>query len=100
MGGDSSDRGSQKDGNSNDTSSGVPMQCCKALQVATPDAAKLTPASQPVFAVLPLMLAVLFEAADSEAEAMALETGPPSQVIAFAELVLQQSLLAHAPPIA
>ena len=76
------------------------MQCCKALQVATPDAAKLTPASQPVLAVLPLMLAVLFEASDSEAEAIALETGPPAEAIAFAELVLQQCLLAHAPPLA
>ena len=84
----------------NDDSSGKPMQCCKALQVATPDAAKLAPSSQTVLAVLPLMFAVLFDASDSEAEAIAFETGPPAEALAFAELVLQQCLLAHAPPLA
>ena len=76
------------------------MQCCQSLQVATPDAAKISPASQMVLAVLPLMLAVLFDASSVEAEPAAFEAGPPLESLSFAELVLQKCLLSHAPPVA
>ncbi len=85
---------------SEDSPGRQPLECCKSLKAAAPDvASKLTPASQPVLAVLPLMLMVLFDISQKSSLAI-FETGPPPDSFSFTELVLQQCLLAHAPPLA
>ena len=72
-------------------------ECCKALHVLVPDGAK-TPAT-PLADSLPfpaeLLLAVLPPVVEDTAQT---DTGPPPDVPAFAEIVLNRSLLSHAPP--
>ena len=76
----------------------VPHGCCKTLKVAMPDGAKLPSAATaeltPVLVELFQMLSLVL---DSE-NAAALSTGPVPDVPDFADLVLNRSLLSHAPP--
>ena len=72
-------------------------ECCKALHLLLPDGAK-TPAIS-VTDSLPfpaeLLLAVLQPILEDSSQT---GTGPPPDVPAFAEIVLNRSLLSHAPP--
>ena len=72
-------------------------ECCKALHVLVPDGAK-TPANS-VADCLPcpakLLLAVLPPVVEDTTQT---DTGPPPDVPTFAEIVLNRSLLSHAPP--
>ena len=76
------------------------MECCKSFPIASVDAAKnLGSYDANVFA-LQLFLAVEVLAPESPQSALRpleLDIGPPFAT-SFAELVLQRSVLAHAPP--
>ena len=75
------------------------VECCKSLHAVLPDGAKLPAAHAPVFAVLPVVWVLALQAQMPERTASAGDTGPPPDVPTFAELVLQRSLLSHAPPV-
>ncbi len=75
----------------------MPGGCCKSLKVTTPDTAKAPlpdfslvlpdlsePFAQPVITLLPVAIP---------------STGPPPDFPSFVELVLNRSLLSHAPPV-
>ena len=81
--------------------SGGDRECCKALRGLPADMAKLdVKYDASLFTLLDLVaLAAPSAAAPQTAPqtASALATGPPRS-LSFAELILQRSLLAHAPP--
>lgn len=72
----------------------MPQGCCKSLKVTMPDAAKI-----PLATVAPVILFfsafVLVVLAESSPQ---ISGGPPPDSPTFAELVLNRSLLSHAPP--
>jgi hypothetical protein len=75
----------------------MPGGCCKTLKVTTPDAAK---APLPDFAlVLPDFTASFSQPPVSLLPAAIPSTGPPPDFPSFVELVLNRSLLSHAPPV-
>jgi hypothetical protein len=72
-----------------------PQDCCKTLDVLSASSAKVLPCG-PV--VLATMLVFQFAIDPADNHPIATEgTGPP-EAASFAELVLQRSLLSHAPP--
>ena len=72
-------------------------ECCKALKVLVPDGTK-APAT-PVADSPPLPAEWLSVVLQPISESSAVTgTGPPADVPAFAEFVLNRSLLSHAPP--
>ncbi len=75
----------------------APQECCKSLNVLPAVTAKIAVTTPPIL----VDLAALFAAAAVEVEAPRLlewmDSGPP-RASSFAEIVLQQSLLSHAPP--
>jgi hypothetical protein len=76
----------------------LPQGCCAKLKIAMPDAAKVPQAVVAAFVpIFAEVLAVIAYTHDAESTA-APATGPPPDVPAFAELVLNRSLLSHAPP--
>jgi hypothetical protein len=77
----------------------MPQGCCKTLKVAMPEGAKLLPAvvAELVPVVMEMLHALAF--APPSESAAAPDPGPPPDVPAFAELVLNRSLLSHAPPV-
>ncbi len=76
----------------------LPQGCCKTLKVAMPDAMKIAHASlalvDPNVAAWIVDFTVLLTGECSAAT----DPGPPPDVPGFAWLVLNQSLLSHAPP--
>ena len=72
-------------------------ECCKALNVLVPDGAKAPANSVADCPPCPaeLLLAVLPPVVEDTTQT---DTGPPPDVPTFAELVLNRSLLSHAPP--
>jgi hypothetical protein len=75
------------------------VECCKVLRATLPSLAKnLAPSNASAFAIA-LDSIALFSGSDQLPPLCPLEldTGPPGR-ISFAEIVLQRSLLAHAPP--
>ena len=78
---------------------GGDRECCKALRGLPADSAKVdVKYDASLFALLDF--AVMSEpAAQAPQTTRALDTGPPHS-LSFAELILQRSLLAHAPPFA
>ena len=72
-------------------------ECCKALNVLVPDGAKAPANSVADCQPFPaeLLLAVFQPVLKDIAQT---DTGPPPDVPAFAEIVLNRSLLSHAPP--
>ena len=78
----------------------MPQGCCKTLNVVTPDGAKLPVAAQGDVLKAPLVLLLAISISVSCEVNAAPETGPPPDVPSFAEVVLQRSLLSHAPPFA
>ena len=79
--------------------SGGDRECCKALQGTPADTAKVdVKYDAALFTLLDFVVTAVPSAVPSR-PAPALGTGPPRS-ISFAELILQRSLLAHAPPFA
>ena len=79
--------------------SGGDRECCKALQGMPADTAKVeVKYDAPLFTQLDFVVTVVPSSAAPQT-ASALATGPPRS-ISFAELILQRSLLSHAPPFA
>ena len=72
-------------------------ECCKALHVLVPDGAKTpaTPLADSLSFPAKLLLAVLPPVVEDTTQT---DTGPPPDVPTFAEIVLNRSLLSHAPP--
>ena len=77
----------------------MPQGCCKTLKVAMPDGAKIP--QEFVVLVLPVVAEwlVTFTIALPEENRAAPDNGPPPDSPTFAELVLNRSLLSHAPPV-
>jgi hypothetical protein len=78
----------------------MPQGCCKSLKVTTPEMAKV-PAVSAAGELLPVHLESLETPAPclNPGNAASFDTGPPCDVPTFAELVLNRSLLSHAPPV-
>lgn len=74
------------------------MECCKSLHALMPADAKLPVASLLEIGVLPEEWSVR-EIVQPELCPAAPATGPPPDILGFAELVLNRSLLSHAPPL-
>jgi hypothetical protein len=79
---------------------GQTVQCCKALAAPIPDA--LAAPAVHLQELKPAWLQGAQIEASSEASILAVdfasETGPPRNALSFALLILNRSLLAHAPP--
>ena len=78
----------------------MPQGCCKTLSVVTPDGAKLPDKAQADIVKAPLDFHSVVLILPPEKISAAPETSPPPDSPTFAELVLQRSLLSHAPPFA
>ena len=77
--------------------SGGDRECCRALQGLPADVAQVDMKyDTSLFTLLDFAVTALFSPSTPPA-VRALATGPPPS-ISFAELILQRSLLAHAPP--
>jgi hypothetical protein len=74
------------------------VQCCKILRAVVPAAAKSWTRDDTKFSDVDLTVEQfsIFTAGHNNAPLL-LDTGPPGKT-SFAELILQRSLLAHAPP--
>ena len=79
--------------------SGGERECCKALQAMPADAAKADVKYDATLFTLLDFVVTVAPAAAAPQTTRALDTGPPRS-ISFAELILQRSLLSHAPPLA
>jgi hypothetical protein len=72
--------------------------CCKTLRAVTVSKTKVT-ANILDFVLRPFFTeATLSALSQPERDFIALDTGPP-EALSFSESVLQQSILAHAPPL-
>jgi hypothetical protein len=79
------------------SSQALPTQCCKALAAPVPKAI-VSPALH-LHELQPAWIEALRVGAGAETSiAVSLDTGSPRESISFAVLVLNRSLLAHAPP--
>jgi hypothetical protein len=76
----------------------MPEGCCKSLTVVVPDSTKIPVASFLELCALPDEWMLAFIVALPEPPDVAVPTGPPPDAPAFVELVLNRSLLSHAPP--
>lgn len=72
-------------------------ECCKTLNVLVPDSARLPAELDSAQLLLPAEWSLVLHLALPEQSA-APTASPPPDVPAFTELVLQRSLLSHAPP--
>jgi hypothetical protein len=74
-----------------------PQQCCKDIKAAlpAPDAKLHLNAEEYVFPTVQILPPEHFEMGLPAS----LEHGPPLRSVSFAELVLQRSVLSHAPPV-
>jgi hypothetical protein len=76
----------------------VVQQCCKTLRAVVTKGATGWARADASFAIVNLDVSLAIVLADAHNTApLLLDTGPPDAAT-FAELVLQRSLLAHAPP--
>ena len=73
-------------------------ECCKALNVLVPDGVKLPATSLADYLPIPVEWVSAVIQSLSANDITALDTGPPPDVPAFTELVLNRSLHSHAPP--
>jgi hypothetical protein len=76
------------------------VQCCKILRAVAPTIAKSWTRSNSDFSDIDFRFEyhrLLAHFRDALAPLL-LDTGPPLTALSFAELILQRSLLAHAPP--
>jgi hypothetical protein len=74
------------------------LPCCKDLHALAPHAVKnITAVASQLMGLEHYPAAIFFTPPRRTAQLFALETGPPRSR-SFAETVLQQSILAHAPP--
>ena len=76
------------------------VQCCKILRAVAPTIAKSWTRSDSDFSDIDFRFEyhrLLAHFRDALAPLL-LDTGPPLTALSFAELILQRSLLAHAPP--
>jgi len=76
----------------------APFECCGAIKASLNDNATAKIDGLKVAFELVFMSVLANERTFAEAPARSCEHGPP-QALSFAELVLQRSLLSHAPPI-
>ena len=77
------------------------VQCCKILRAVAPTIAKSWTRSDSDFSDIDFRFeyhGLLAHFRDALAPLL-LDTGPPGHVLSFTELILQRSILAHAPPI-
>lgn len=79
--------------------SGGDRECCKALQGMPADTAKVDVKYDAALFTLIDFVVTAVPSAVAPQTTRALDTGPPRS-ISFAELILQRSLLSHAPPFA
>jgi hypothetical protein len=76
------------------------VQCCKILRAVMPAVAKCWARDDAKFEDVDVRVeefALFARLANAQASSSSLDTGPP-EAHSFAELILQRSLLAHAPP--
>jgi hypothetical protein len=74
------------------------MPCCKMLRATITSEAKIVEfASKNFVPIQDWIVAELISAVETQLSPLELDTGPPF-VSSFAELILQRSLFAHAPP--
>ena len=73
------------------------LPCCKVLRAVVAKADAVTPALLAGAFAYPVEIDLSMRDADQEIAWYELDTGPPPS-LSFAELILQRSLLAHAPP--
>jgi hypothetical protein len=76
------------------------VQCCKVLRAVLLAKTKSWARDDTSFSDVDLCVeeCALIASSSSTSAPLLLDTGPPGQAFSFAELILQQSLLAHAPP--
>jgi len=76
------------------------MQCCKTLHAVVVVQSKAWERDQAKFrdVTLPFQVVSLLACSTQAVAPLLLDTGPPLHAFSFAELILQQSLLALAPP--
>lgn len=74
----------------------VPMGCCKTLSAVVPDAG--TASVPPIWPMFLTFAETLFIFVSAPEEPAAPTHSPPERTVSFPELILQQSLLSHAPP--
>jgi hypothetical protein len=76
------------------------VQCCKVLRAVVFSKTKDWARNDGTFrdATFPVQAGAFFAGSPRAVEPLLLDTGPPDG-FSFAELILQQSLLAHAPPL-
>lgn len=77
----------------------MPQGCCKTLKVAVPDDAKIPQAAVETFVPVFAEVLAIFAHAQIAKSTSAHDNGPPPDSPTFAELVLNRSLLSHAPPV-
>ena len=80
------------------TTAPVPTQCCKALAAPVPQATVAPVVHLDEFQPAWIQASRVQVAAEISM-VVAFDTGPPRRSISFAVLVLNRSLLAHAPPV-
>ena len=74
----------------------VPMECCKTLSAVVADAGTVNvPPIWPMFLTFAETLFIFVSASE---EPVAPTPSPPERTVSLPELILQQSLLSHAPP--
>jgi hypothetical protein len=73
-------------------------ECCVVLNVLVPDGAKLPSTSFADYLAIPVEWVSTVIQSLSANSVTAIDTGPPPDVPAFTELVLNRSLHSHAPP--
>lgn len=74
-------------------------ECCQALTVLLPDAAKLPVAALTEGVWLPFEWMLTLLPPPTTERAPLFDTGPPPDHLGFVELVLHRSLRSHAPPV-
>ena len=77
------------------------LQCCKILRAVTVAKSKAWTRDDAKFrdAAFPFQLDSWLASLIQAVATLSLDTGPPLRAFSFAELILQRSLLAHAPPL-
>lgn len=77
----------------------MPQGCCKTLKVAVPDDSKVPQVVVAAFVPVFAEVLTLFAHAHVSGSTTTHDNGPPPDSPTFAELVLNRSLLSHAPPV-
>jgi len=74
------------------------IPCCKEVRAIMAKCLKASPGAKRLIGLRDYAAEILREPADVTVEIQTLDTGPPG-CFSFAESVLQESMLSHAPPV-